>query len=136
MVSVRIVSVQMVSVQMVSSSDNTSTTTTNPFLQHLKDQMLNYAECFKDSKVKSISYSFRALANALKHKKNTGREIDFILRKLTKDERLELHRKNKNENKTNRELYKAEKKEMSKKKSKRKFKLSKKRLKINASRRG
>jgi hypothetical protein len=92
-------------------------------------------ECFRDSKVKSITYAYRAVINVIKKKKNSGREINFILRKLSKEERLDLHKKNKETNKIEREMYKAEKKEMSKKKSKRKFKLSKKRLKMNVGKR-
>ncbi|KAF9763503.1 hypothetical protein NGRA_1223 [Nosema granulosis] len=112
-------------------NSSTANSKISPFLVDLRDKILNYVECFKDSKVKSISYAYRAISNSLKMHKDTGREINFILRKLTKEERLDLHRKNKESNKVEREIYKSEKKELRKKKSKRKFKLSKKRIKLN-----
>lgn len=85
----------------------------------LKDDILNCVECFKGMKSKSINYSYRSVINAIKNKKHNNREIDFIRKKLSKEERKEKYKK---------VLSKEEKKEMYMRKSKRKFKLSKKNI--------
>lgn len=94
----------------------------NLFCETLKECILNYVECFKGLKNKSIAYAYRSVINVLKNKKNNGKELAYIHKKLSKEEKREMYAK---------KYTKEERKELFTRKSKRKFKLSKKRIRKN-----
>ncbi|WUR04268.1 SDA1-like protein [Vairimorpha necatrix] len=86
--------------------------------EDIKDTILNYVECFKGVKTKSVAYAYRSVINVLKKKKNNGRELSYICKKMTKEEKQKIFSKN-------------EKKELDVRKNKRKYKLSKNRIRKN-----
>lgn len=92
------------------------------FCNNLKEVILNYVECFKGLKTKSVAYAYRSVINVLKTKKNNGRGISYILKKRSKEEKADQYGK---------KYSKTERKELFVRRSKRKYKLSKNRMRKN-----
>lgn len=66
-------------------------------VSRMKERMLRYVECFKGSKTRSIFYAYRSVINVMKHKKYSGRSVEFVRRKASKEERVEWMRRGRTE---------------------------------------
>ncbi|ADM11669.1 uncharacterized protein Eint_060610 [Encephalitozoon intestinalis ATCC 50506] len=58
-------------------------------VDRMKERISKYIECFKGSKSKSISYGYMSVVNVMRHRKYCGRNLEFIRRKASKEERVE-----------------------------------------------
>jgi hypothetical protein len=62
------------------------------FVAQLSDGIMNYIECFRNSKVREVRYAYSAVKDILKHKRGVNRGVDFIRRKNTKEEKVAMSR--------------------------------------------
>ncbi|WEL38825.1 hypothetical protein PFJ87_06g00920 [Encephalitozoon hellem] len=55
----------------------------------MRERIGKYIECFKGSKNKGIFYAYTSVINVMSHRKYCGRNLEFIRRKASKEERVE-----------------------------------------------
>ncbi len=97
------------------------------FLDDLKDAIMGYVSIFSGVHTKSIHYAYKSLVKTVIHHQIIDREITFILKSKTKEEREKLRIKNREERKKeiSKELYKK------KQKKNRKGKINKRKNRLN-----
>jgi hypothetical protein len=60
------------------------------FLEQLKDRILNCIECFRRNKVKGISFAYASVKNAVSHKRRCSKDVDYIKKKSTREEKIAM----------------------------------------------